>query len=444
MKTNILSITKILLATVALSLTGCDLDVVNPNGPTDAQVLSSRDGLITLSVGMRQFYSRSTLEAYILPQGTTARELRGITTFTTIIEIDQGGYQLPTNNARVLEAWLRSYQVMTMAEDILTNAPTVLASDPAMLSGIVAHAKLFKAMSLGGLALSFTHVAPNTDKSGQSGFITRDEALDQAIVLLEEAQQTLVTTAPSAEFGTLVTGASFNILNTVRAYLARFALINGDYAKAITAANSVNLTVASSFTFTTLSPNPLYNQLQVARNYAARDNFGLPAGLVEAGDGRIAFYFSPSATTFAGDPVDNATGFATSISSSIPVYLPDEMQLIIAEATVRSNGVLTDAVTRINNVRTQTTGDPFGVHAALPPYAGAVTPADLLTEIYKQRSAELYLSGLRWEDNRRFGRATTPTNVTPVPLSVERSRDYYPFPQQERQSNVNTPVDPAI
>jgi hypothetical protein len=50
----------------------------------------------------------------------------------------------------------------------------------------------------------------------------------------------------------------------------------------------------------------------------------------------------------------------------------------------------------------------------------------------------LYLSGLRLDDSRRFGRPTPPGSL------VERNRNFYPYPQQERTNNPNVPADPAI
>jgi hypothetical protein len=448
MKNKISFLSKAILTLSAVVLSSCDLDVVNPNNPIEDEILTSRDGLINLSVGMRQIYSTSTLGAIILTPGTTARELRGITTFTNIIEIDQGGSLLPNFNGNVSALWSRYLRVISIADDIISNAPTVLGSDPATLSGVSSHAKLFKAMCLGGLAQSFTHAVLSTNKSGQATFVTRDEALTEAIRLLKEAGQSLVANAPSTEFNTKVTGTEFNLLNSVRAYSARYSLMKGDYAGAITAAKSVNLTVASSFIYTVLAPNPVFNSIQIAKDYAPRDAFGLPASLVEPGDGRVGFYLisTPSnfPNTLSGDPIDGLKGFATTDRSPIPVYLPDEMRLIVAEAIVRSGGVLADAVAEINAVRTQTTGDPFLVHAGLPAYSGSVDAPSLLTEIYKQRCSELFLSGLKLEDSRRFGRVAPPSNVNPVPLNFERSRDFYPFPQQERQNNLSTPADPAI
>jgi hypothetical protein len=131
-------------------------------------------------------------------------------------------------------------------------------------------------------------------------------------------------------------------------------------------------------------------------------------------------------------------GFASSQTGSIPVYTPDEVRLMQAEAILRLNGDLNQALTLINAVRTQTSGDPFGVNAGLPPYSGPVDYADLLEEVYKQRCAELYLSGLKWEDTRRFDRPAPPT------YNSERNRIFYPYPQQERVNNPNTPADPSI
>jgi hypothetical protein len=66
-----------------------------------------------------------------------------------------------------------------------------------------------------------------------------------------------------------------------------------------------------------------------------------------------------------------------------------------------------------------------------------VTSSALLTEIYRQRAAELYLQGLRWEDSRRLGRPGPPTSLD------ERNRNFWPYPDQERRNNPNTPANPA-
>lgn len=430
--------TRFLLFFAFLLLAGCKLDITNPNGPTDAQVLSTRDGMITLSIGMRQFYSTSALESLLLAPGTTTREIKGITTFTNILELEAGGTGLPTFNGNVLGLWLRMLRVMGMAEDLLANAPTVLANEPALRSGIVAHANLFKAMALGGLATAFEQLPLQTNKTGSVTFSDRKAALAEAIRLLDEAASLVATNPPTATFTTQVTGADFDLVNTIQAYRARYNLAAGNYPAALAAANAVNLTARSQFVYNTQSPNPIYQQVQISANYAPRANLGLPANLLEAGDGRLAFYLSTPDKTVNGEALKTLKGFFDAIDRPIPVYMPDEVRLIRAEALVRSNGDLTAAVADINAVRTQKTGDPFGVYPGLAAYAGPVTAEALLTEIYKQRGTELFLTGLRLEDSRRFGRPAPPTSLT------ERNRNFYPYPDQERLTNPNTPADPAI
>jgi hypothetical protein len=437
---------KIFYAIIVLisTLYACKLDYVNPNGPTDTQVLNSREGMITLSIGMKQFYSTTALEALIVTPGTTARELKGITTFTNILEIEAGGTALPTFNGNVLGVWSRMLRVMGMAEDLIANAPTSLGGDAATQAGVIAHANLFKAMAIGGLATSFEQLPIQTDKNGQASFVPRLQALAEADRLLDQAAQLIATTPPSAEFNTRVLGSDFSLANVINAYRARYNIMLGKNAEALTAANLVNLTVKSQFAYSAQSPNPVYQQVLIARNFATRENFGLPASLVETGDGRLSFYLSTPNIIVGGETLKTIKGFFDAIDKPIPIYLPDEIKLIKAEAILRSGGTLSSALTEINAVRTQASGDPFGVNAGLPAYNGTVSMADLLIEVYKQRSAELFLSGLRLEDSRRFGRTAPPSGVNPVPLNFERTRNYYPYPDQERLTNPNTPPDPAI
>ena len=58
--------------------------------------------------------------------------------------------------------------------------------------------------------------------------------------------------------------------------------------------------------------------------------------------------------------------------------------------------------------------DPFGIGADEPAYAGPLTASAILEEIYRQRCIELFMSGLKLEDMRRFER----------PVS-ERKRNFF-------------------
>ena len=101
------------------------------------------------------------------------------------------------------------------------------------------------------------------------------------------------------------------------------------------------------------------------------------------------------------------------------------MILIKAEAYARQND-LVNALIELNKVVTKTpASDPYGVGADLPPLVG-LTQAQILDQIYKHRSIELYMSGLKLEDMRRFARP-----------NAERTRNFLPYPFLERDNNPN-------
>ena len=433
---NIYKIKAGLLVVIMLFANSCKMDTVNLNAPTDADVLTTREGIIGLSVGLRQYYSTSGISASYFYPAVTSRELQGVATFTNVLELEAGGTALPTANGSILTLWANMQKLMSMSEDIINNAGNISTLSGGTLSGIMAHAKLYKAIALGTLATSFEKSNINTDKTGKATFLPRQAVLAEAIRLLNDAIAQLTTTPVSTDFTANVAGANFNLKNVLYAFNARYNLMAGNYAAAITNATAVDLSSKNQFGYSSVSVNPLWNTSAILKYYVPRAGFGLPSSLFEAGDQREAFYIT---TTVSGATTTRTLkGFAADQLGSVPVYLPDEMKLIRAEAILRSNGPLTDAVTLINEVRTQTSGDIFGVNAGLPPYSGAVTKDALLVEVYRQRCAELYLTGQRLEDSRRFERPAPPTDIS------ERNRNFYPYPDQERITNPNTPADPAI
>ncbi len=435
----------LLLAGLLVALgAGCELDVTNPNAATAEDVLSDPNGIRNLAVGMQGFYNDDVLDDVVLNPGVTTREVAINTTFASLIELETGGTSLPPANSRTNGVWNGLVRTMDMAEQLLDEAPNVIV-DPGELSGILALARVYKAMSLGFLAQSFTHAPLNT--GADAAFSPRQEVLAEAIRLLESAFQQITTTPPSDAFNDNILLDGFDMVNTIHALQARYHLIAGNFQAALDAANRVDLAATSVFTYdgSTLR-NPIFSGVvsgDEGQEYAPRDNFG--TDLTEAGDRRLDFYLVPldEQSNPNGLPIDGLAGFFERAGSPLPVYLPGEMYLIRAEAHLRL-GRADDAIAQINAVRTKTAaGDPFGLGAELPPYSGPTDEQSLLTEIYRQRAAELYLTGLRLEDSRRLGRPDPPM-VGMVPLDVERNRNFYPFPTQERQNNPGTPSDPPI
>ncbi|MEZ4902661.1 MAG: RagB/SusD family nutrient uptake outer membrane protein [Spirosomataceae bacterium] len=222
----------------------------------------------------------------------------------------------------------------------------------------------------------------------------------------------------------------------MQALIARYALMAGDNEKALAASNRVDLTVRSLFNFDDNAQNPIFFTAFSNRNVTEPVNglFNLPAALVAptATDRRLAFYFRP--TTSA--TLNLGLGFFTANNAAIPVYLAGEMLLIRAEVNARK-GDLPTAIVELNKVltKTPTTADPVG--AGLTAYTGANTADAILTEIYRQRCMELFMSGMRLEDTRRFGRPAAGATGS------ERNRNWYPYPLIERTNNRSTPDNPT-
>ena len=188
--------------------------------------------------------------------------------------------------------------------------------------------------------------------------------------------------------------------NVLDAYLARYNLFAGNYTAAITAANAVDLTSMSEWWYDgTATENAVWTfAVYNDPDTKPQDNFGLTDDFIpEVGDGRIAFYLSSvdeEEDDFGFHHVDNAVGFFSTASTAIPIYLPGEMLLIKAEAYAMSND-LPSAVTNLNLVR-EKTNDVFGVNAALGAWTGDEnSQSDILDEIFKNRSIELFMSGMR-------------------------------------------------
>lgn len=261
-------------------------------------------------------------------------------------------------------------------------------------------------------------------------FITRTEGFNKAIATIDNALALIAANPISTSFlSNIPTGV--DIPNTLNALKARYALFVGNYAVALSSANAVDLTKRSSFTYDAQNLNPIFEIATSTNNVIQPKNINLGqtgANIPDAGDARIPFYTTINTTV-------RINGFGAASLAPIPVYLPGEMTLIKAEAYARqATPNLTSSLTELNKIVTKTAAtDPFGVGAALPALTGPYTQQQLLDLIYKHRCIELFMSGLKLEDMRRFNQPLT-----------DRKRNFFPYPFAERDNNTNTPADPTF
>lgn len=104
---------------------------------------------------------------------------------------------------------------------------------------------------------------------------------------------------------------------------------------------------------------------------------------------------------------------------------------MLPEAIIELNKILTKVPTPVTVADEKLASYYKNIGANLPTYSGTIDQPSILNEIYKNRCIELFMSGLKLEDSRRFGRPAT-----------ERNRNYYPYPDSERFNNTNTLANP--
>lgn len=429
-----MSMQKILITIVSsvILLQACKKEYTNPNAPTDVEVFSTEAGMTRAIVGIKNRFAVNTLAPAVVYQAISASALstREATVLNAgnadLAQLELGGTNLAPNNGVITSLWTTSNIVNSEAQKLIDNAGKIGNTNVANAVRIYGH--FYKAMSLGTLATFWERVPITTGSS--AAYSTRAEALQAAVQLLDQATQLLNTTTIPASFTTAV-GAEIDLRNTLLALAARYYLMLGNHDLAIARAAAVDLTKRSVFFYNNTNPNPVFRSALTTNNvYGIRPNFGLTGALApDPNDKRIAFHLTKNA--------QNGSGFFLNDATPIPIYLPGEMLLIQAEAYARKND-LANAVLFLNRVLTKTPAqDPFGIGADLPPYSGPLTQDAILLEIYKNRLIELYMLGLKLEDSRRFGRPGPGTS------NPERTRNFYPYPQQERDGNPNTPPDPA-
>jgi len=424
--------------TTALMLVSCDKEYLNPSTAAEEQVINDVNGLISLANGLQYKYSVSRASPnYTLPtaSGLLTKELINLNAGNTDEQLlMQGAGSIQGSNSVLSNLWNQSLLVAANADIILNNLDIVL--DQGTKGGLQAHAALFKALSLGNLAIFWEQAPISTGKNAP--FVSREEVLNEAIAILEAASTELAKAPLSLAFTSgmasrIDVASGIDYANALNALIARYALMVGNYDKAIAAADLVLKSSRSGFRHDDVSRNTLFESAFSNRNVTEPqdDKFALPAPLqTPPADKRIAFFINPTAGANKG-----RASFFTSNSSTLPVYRVGEMYLIKAEALIRKSPAnVADAITELNKVITKVpASDSWGIGADLPPYAGGATEQEILTEIYKQRCIELYLTGLRFEDSRRFG----------MPAVERGNRNFMPYPFSERDNNTSTPADPA-
>jgi starch-binding outer membrane protein, SusD/RagB family len=413
-----------------LGVAACDFDRPNPNAPTEQQVLTDTEGLIALATGMQAQFANSMLVFVRAPALATdewgARSAALAADQSLII----GGAALDRGFGVVSGPYAAGYRVIRSANDVIASVPT-LPLGPGFQAGMIALARLHKAMALGMLVQQFEQIPIDANVQG-APLQPRAVVLEEILSQLAQARQTLQQPGLDLSgFNTRVLGhataPALNLPNTIDAMIARYSLMAGRYPDAIAAAERVNLNVIPELRFPDPANNPIWNYHFGLNYVAARQSFVDEA---EPGDRRPAYWVNvegaPPATAFPNIPLRPVRVYAGR-NDPVPVSLPGEMLLIRAEAHARLNQ-LPQARTLVNQVRTRCQPAPANQPAAcLPALTEAQLPdqAAILRQVAYERRYELYMQALRWEDMRRLADV----------IDRQPSVMWLPIPLQECQAN---------
>jgi len=431
-----------LVALASASLAACNLDLRNPNSPTEGEVTTSADATIGLATGLQGRFSQS-YGNFAYMGGLVNDEFASTTAaLISISDAEQGS--VPPGTGIAENVFNSIYRTVRTANELLAGSDALAAQfDAGTRSGLRALAFTLKAESLGEALQSYQKIPIKTFGEIAPAYLTRAEALAYVRALLDSAAAEIAATPPSALFNSSILTPGVNLPNVIHLFRARYARMGGDDAAAITASNLVTRsgpTAMSVLTFPAPGVNFYANVTGGTNGINPRRQWRLS---MTGGDQRFTWFVVPSSTVTGrvGALLDPWNRYA-SPQSPLPVYFPDEALLIKAEALANTNQ-LAQSQAVLDSVRTDCTGnrgidDP---KACLAPLVGALTQAQLIDEIYRNRRYELLGTGLRWEDSRRRNLIRGPVAAPAVPADGQRC--WLPYAIGDRNANPNVPADPA-
>jgi hypothetical protein len=415
----------------ATLLTACNLDLNNPNTPTEKDVLTTREGIVALAIGLQARYGAGMVD-FMFPVGLLTDELGATPGALQSYKDAENNVLLNTYDA-VQVPWASHYRTIKTANDLIVNAPNVTLGD-STLSGILTISYLFKAMSLGELLQLYERIPIDTYDNPTPPFVDRTGTLSAVLWLLDSALTQYNAVRPGSEFNTSIRASGLNVKNTIFAMQGRYHRLAGNDAAALAAADSVDPSVLSFMPFSDQALNPIYDLSFRAAYVKPRDAWRLSLdSTADSLDGRKTYHVTVATISGNVSALDNLAQH-TAANSPIPFYYPGEMHLIIAEA-LTNLGNTAAARDTVNFIRTRCGGalnEPKACLAALPDTL-LDTPSELLDEIYRQRRYELFATGLRWEDARRRDA---------IGGGGFAKRCWLLYPRTDRETNPNTPADP--
>ncbi|HXG69729.1 MAG TPA: RagB/SusD family nutrient uptake outer membrane protein [Gemmatimonadaceae bacterium] len=434
-------ISRCALAFAAVLLGACNLDLKNPNSPTEGEVTGSADATIGLATGLQGRFAQSYGNFAYMAGLVTDEFASASAALISISDAEQG---IVSPGAGIADNVFNSiYRTVRTADELIAGSDALAdALGVGTRSGLRALAFTLKAESLGQALQSYQRIPIRTFGVATPSYVPRSESLPYVRALLDSAATEIAANAPSPLFNSTILTPGVNLTNTINLFRARYARMANDYPSALAFSNLVarsGPTAFSALTFPAPGVNFFNNVTGGTQGIAPRRQYRTA---MEAGDRRF-IYFVDTTLTPTGRVQALLFPFSryASPQAVLPVYFPDEALLIKAEA-LANTGQLAQAQAVVDSVRTDCTGnrgidDPKACLSAL---SGTLSQAQLITEIYNQRRFELFATGLRWEDARRRNLVRGPVAAPGVPLDAQRC--WLPYAIGDRNANPEVPADP--
>jgi starch-binding outer membrane protein, SusD/RagB family len=424
-------------ASLVLSISSCrkgspfevDDSIVDPNLVAVDVVLAnpSRAQIIQLCKGLESAM-RNGYNDFISSSGTVGREIMSSRStdnryYTELLGTNVAQYPGPTAGANdpagIFNGYYASFSATRRRAELLAltanNASSITAGEKKAVEGFARTIQAYVTLNLlnmqgkNGIRETFGDLNAPGDllKPGKFGTYVTGLALVKQYV---ENGLTALNAATSFPF---TFGSGFTGFNTVasfkqfnRAVAARISMYQADWPGVLTNLSGSFFNLGGSLTagprnVWSTAANDFTNTLFVTANNNGQPYvvFNEVIAAVEAGDTR----FTGAAAKAVARTSPRSSGVFTSThevrmftSNVSPSFIikNEELILMYAEANAEVNTVpsLAQTVIAINTIRTA-----YG----LPVYAGAVTKAALIDEVYRQRRFSLFFEGHRWFDMRR-------------------------------------------
>ncbi|HZS59450.1 MAG TPA: RagB/SusD family nutrient uptake outer membrane protein [Gemmatimonadaceae bacterium] len=355
-----------LASLIGAGLTGCDLNVANPNVIDASKFNPNTDGF-TLSMSAQTNLFQG-FQAVALWGGTIADEIWTGAIHPQTLHINSRNF----TGADDINADI--FGIISLAVANNSNAVRALAGG----SGAASDSNYARvSMNLGYAFELMAEIMCASDVQ-KGPKLTDTQLLDSAVTHFQKA----ITVATAASNPAMIQESQVGL---ARAYLQL-----GQNASAVTAAGQVD---PGFVAYEINSPTPalsatLGNIMVVTQNLG---QLVVPQLYRDLSDPRVGVDSTSGCNTTSGTPCIVQTKY-TSYGDPIRLASGLEAQFIAAEAQLHASGATGPALTLIASERTA---------GNQPPYSGPTDPQSVLTELLNQRAREFWMEGKKLGDIRR-------------------------------------------